>query len=334
MESPEASTIRGVYPLTGMSILIAGGGIGGLTFAIEAYRKGHDIRILEKRPNFEGYGDEGHASFLFNQLGIKVEFSTTVEDYFETDGEGVVILADGQKLAADLVVAADGVDSKSWALGNISSWSSPQEPHHCKGVEGYPQRASIHLGPEAHVVLGKTDDHGAEEDWDKIVPTDKALQYIDGWEPVLAEVVKATPNNRCTDWNSVIQLGDSAHSFLPTSGTGAAMVMEDAYSLATCLQLGGKTNITLAVRVHNKLRFERVSCAQKTGFKNRELFHDTDWDTYVYDNYGKGVDHVITGAPFRNTNTPPGYEYKPWTVKELMDASDRREPVVDEGDWS
>jgi 2-polyprenyl-6-methoxyphenol hydroxylase-like FAD-dependent oxidoreductase len=50
------------------------------------------------------------------ELGIKVEFSTTVEDYFETDGEGVVILADGQKLAADLVVAADGVDSKSWAL--------------------------------------------------------------------------------------------------------------------------------------------------------------------------------------------------------------------------
>jgi hypothetical protein len=57
-------------------------------------------------------------------------------------------------------------------------------------------------------------------------------------------------------------------------------------------------------------------------------------EQYVYDNYGKGVDHVITGAPFRNTNTPPGYEYKPWTVKELMDASDRREPVVDEGDWS
>jgi heterodisulfide reductase subunit A-like polyferredoxin len=69
MESPEASTIRGVYPLTGMSILIAGGGIGGLTFAIEAYRKGHDIRILEKRPNFEGYGKDqpdtrNHSSLI------------------------------------------------------------------------------------------------------------------------------------------------------------------------------------------------------------------------------------------------------------------------------
>lgn len=32
------------------------------------------------------------------------------------------------------------------------------------------------------------------------------------------------------------------------------MAMEDAYSLATCLQLGGKTNAPLAVRVHNYLR--------------------------------------------------------------------------------
>jgi 2-polyprenyl-6-methoxyphenol hydroxylase-like FAD-dependent oxidoreductase len=44
------------YPPSGLSILIVGGGIGGLTFAIEAYRKGHEVRVLEKRPNFEGYG--------------------------------------------------------------------------------------------------------------------------------------------------------------------------------------------------------------------------------------------------------------------------------------
>lgn len=44
------------YPLSGLSILIVGGGIGGLTFAIEAHRKGHDVRVLEKRPNFSGYG--------------------------------------------------------------------------------------------------------------------------------------------------------------------------------------------------------------------------------------------------------------------------------------
>lgn len=44
------------HPLSGLSILIVGGGIGGFTFAIEAHRKGHDVRVLEKRPNFSGYG--------------------------------------------------------------------------------------------------------------------------------------------------------------------------------------------------------------------------------------------------------------------------------------
>jgi 2-polyprenyl-6-methoxyphenol hydroxylase-like FAD-dependent oxidoreductase len=101
------------------------------------------------------------------------------------------------------------------------------------------------------------------------VSTDTALQYIDGWEPFLTEILKATPGHRCTDWKllwrnpqpkwtspnaRVIQLGDAAHSFLPTSGSGAAMAMEDAYSLATCLQLGGKPNAPFAVRVHNHLR--------------------------------------------------------------------------------
>ncbi|KAB8229457.1 FAD-dependent oxidoreductase [Aspergillus alliaceus] len=444
MGTPAASTIRNQYPLTGLSILIAGGGIGGLTFAIEGYRKGHDVCIIEKRPNFQGYGDllliecnalhsikkwpgffeklkaisyksernikkydgtwigswplgDGeNESLAFNrselhgalweyvcELGIQVTFSTTVEDYFETDNEGGVILDDGRKLTADIVVAADGVGSKAWSLvlgkkdfpissgfacyrATFPTGPALENPIIAKEFEGYVDRASIHAGPGAH------DDHNAEEDWDKTVPTDKALEYIKGWEPFLTELIKATPGNRCTDWKllwrnpqptwaspkaRVIQLGDSAHSFLPTSGSGAAMAMEDAYSLATCLQLGGKSNFALAIRVHNHLRFERVSCAQKMGFHHREKYHNTDWDEvaknpdlfskttatwimrhnpeeYAYENYGKVANHILTGAAFRNTNVPPGYTYKPWTVKELMDASDRHEPVVDEGDWS
>lgn len=103
-------------------------------------------------------------------------------------------------------------------------------------------------------------------------------------------------------------------------------------------------------------RFERVSCAQKMGFKNREVFHNTDWDAvaknpemmgkmvgnwlvnhdpeqYTYENYDRCADHLLNGAPFENTNAVPGYKYKPWTVKELLDASERGEPIVDEGDW-
>lgn len=104
-------------------------------------------------------------------------------------------------------------------------------------------------------------------------------------------------------------------------------------------------------------RFERVSCAQKMGFKNRELFHNTDWDAvakdpqilgkmvgnwvvhhdpeqYAYENYADCAEHLLNGEPYENTNSVPGYRYKPWTARELLDAADRGEPVVDDGDWS
>ena len=53
----------------------------------------------------------------------------------------------------------------------------------------------------------------------------------------------------------VIQIGDAAHAFLPTSASGATMALEDSFSLATCLQLSGKSNAPLAVKVHNHLRY-------------------------------------------------------------------------------
>lgn len=42
---------------TGISILVVGGGIAGLTFAIEAHRKGHNVRVIERRPKGETFGE-------------------------------------------------------------------------------------------------------------------------------------------------------------------------------------------------------------------------------------------------------------------------------------
>ena len=77
-------------------------------------------------------------------------------------------------------------------------------------------------------------------------------------------------------------------------------------------------------QAHARHRFERTSCAQKTGFRNRERFIGTDvesirakqlrlgppigaWinrhdaEAYVYENYGRCVRHLIDGTPFENT---------------------------------
>jgi 2-polyprenyl-6-methoxyphenol hydroxylase-like FAD-dependent oxidoreductase len=89
------------------------------------------------------------------------------------------------------------------------------------------------------------------------------------WALVFKELVALTPSktiinfpllwrNPQPNWASpgarVIQIGDSAHSFLPASGNGATQAIEDAISLATCLQKGGKENIEESVRAHIRLR--------------------------------------------------------------------------------
>jgi hypothetical protein len=93
------------------------------------------------------------------------------------------------------------------------------------------------------------------------------------------------------------------------------------------------------------------------GFKNREIFQITDWkkqdpntkpvsktvgnwltyhdpEQYAYDNYHKCAEHLLTGAPFEITNSVPGYKYKPWGVRGLLDQSESRGALEDEGDWS
>jgi len=86
---------------------------------------------------------------------------------------------------------------------------------------------------------------------------------------LLRHVVKATPPGLLVDfrimwrdpqpkWASdggrVIQLGDAAHTFHPSSGNGGTQAVEDAISLAKCLSIAGKDNLQWATRVSNLLR--------------------------------------------------------------------------------
>ena len=38
----------GSYPRSGINVLVIGTGFGGLTAAIECFRKGHDVQIFER----------------------------------------------------------------------------------------------------------------------------------------------------------------------------------------------------------------------------------------------------------------------------------------------
>lgn len=106
------------------------------------------------------------------EIGVVMEFDAAVEGYFETKEKGVggIVLSDGHRFTADLVVAADGVGSKSWELvvgrkeAPISSGfvlyrvtfpaapalENPVIAAELGGESG--SRGILHAGPGAHVV--------------------------------------------------------------------------------------------------------------------------------------------------------------------------------------
>lgn len=206
------------------------------------------------------------------------------------------------------------------------------------------------------------------------------MDEVPGWDPLLKEIISKTPENSIIDWKllwrnpqpqwaseggRVVQLGDSAHSFLPTSGNGATQALEDALSLATCLRLGGKDCISLSTRAHvlmrlvpcrfhyvlawlTDYRYERVSTLQRFGFVNRQALHKADLEEieknpsilgmrmsrwiwrhdparYARENYHDAARAVTEGKAFTNTNIPRGFKYEPWTIEEELEREARGE---------
>ncbi|PQE18320.1 monooxygenase fad-binding protein [Rutstroemia sp. NJR-2017a BBW] len=348
------------------------------------------------------------------KLGIKIEFDHQVVEYYENleTGKGGVVTKDGKKHEADLVIAADGVGSKSQVLvgGQVRAvpsgramWraafpiehldKNPEVKEFFSMVDGKHPIVRTFLGPAAYALtltrpdtmiwIMNHDTTGTEmESWNNTIESEEVLTELDKlpgahkWAPIFQELVKCTPEKTIINFNllwrdpqpswtspgaRVVQIGDSAHSFLPASGNGATLAIEDAISLATCLKKGGKNNIEQAVRAHIRFRFTRTACAQKLGFSNAELLQETNWDTvvdprksapkhpawvfehdaetYAETYYEKTLASMKKGiAPTDDETVPPnyprGYKYEPWGIDQIIeDKKMGRETHLGSGDW-
>ncbi|KAF2173599.1 hypothetical protein M409DRAFT_15878 [Zasmidium cellare ATCC 36951] len=459
-------------PPTGISVLISGAGVGGLTSALEFWRKGCDVRVLERAkeslttgdtfqigpsvrhmfkhyPELQRRHDEVDYNPLFckskhtgermmkpvpfasittpdkngyrpsssthsrpkfhkilleqmERLGIEIEFGKEVVDYYEgvKSAKAGVVLKDGSKEEADLVIAADGLRGKSWSL--VAGEPVPVRSSGSAVFRAaYPVELAIKdpevaarfpleedgtsifelwLGPGMFATFWRNDesmmwsithpDEGtAEESWNHKVSPQTAVDYtatVPGWPEVANKVILATPPDVLIDWKLmwrdpqpswvspggyVVQLGDAAHTFLPSSGNGATQAIEDSASLAACVAIAGKENIPDAARVHNLLRFERVSFLQAMGVARRDArtskngkkeeplmpgmwLWGHDPEAYAEENFEKALAHIKDGAPFKSTNKPANIEYRPWTIDSLSEALEKGEPSILEGDWS
>ncbi|KAL6243718.1 hypothetical protein RBB50_009151 [Rhinocladiella similis] len=253
--------------------------------------------------------------------GIDIRLGQQVTDYFETDSEAGVV-SNGEKLVADCVLAAEGVKSagrkivlgfedppKPSGYAVYRSWfnsdelaKNPRTKHlvingdtHTGwiGEDKHFLAASVKNGTEFSWVLTHKDDADIEEDWQ--FPGDKAevKKNLEGWAPIVHDIVDATPPDRLFDYKLVFRdplptflspkarialIGDAAHPFLPTSIQGASQSMEDGVTLAITLEKAGKNDVQLGLRAYEAIRYGRVHRAQKTGVTTREQWHKADWD--------------------------------------------------------
>lgn len=324
---------------------------------------------------------------------IDVRYLQHVVEYVETPDEGGVKLADGEMLYADLVIAADGIRSKSWQVvtgEEPKTYSSGSAIFRC----AYPTSEAMKIpsirehwdisktGETMHFFLGSVS-HGimligkekicwgwmhrddgttSKESWSAKLSAETALKQLHGdgeWSPEYLAVVEATPPNNIIHWRlvwrdlhkdwvsrkgRVVQIGDAAHAFLPTSVNGGTQAFEDAVSLPCCLRMAldqqGLDGIPTAARVHNTLRLDRVSFIQQLGFKRRHAYYNLDWEAvkkdpsivaaepakwqyehnpekYAMDRFEECRDCLETGKAFKNTNVPEHYTFEPWTVKDI-----------------
>lgn len=274
-------------------------------------------------PRVNGHRGEIHQILFKHALarGIDVRLGHNVASYFETDAHAGVETDSGQKFTADLVLAAEGVRSRGRSLV-LGADDKPQPSGYAVYRAWYPSdellanpltkhlvatgdshaawigqdvhfiAAAIHDGKTMSWVCTHKDEGDIEESWQFPGNYSDVVSLLDGWDPIVTELVRATPPDRLFDFKLVfrtplptfispkartILIGDAAHPFLPTSIQGASQAMEDGIVMAACLDLG-RGDIQEAVRVWQRLRYDRVHEIQKTGVMTREQWHKADWD--------------------------------------------------------
>lgn len=237
-----------------------------------------------------------------------VRLGTTVEG-LDRDGKGL-ILQGGERLNANVVIAADGLRStlRSAAFGpqparftGMTAWRATV-PVAALRSDAPPPTACVWAGPGRHVVsyyvargqvvnfVGVVEkdipDPEAMESWRGVHGTGaqiaEALDDFAGWDPTIIRMIQASQGLSqwalfdrppSTQWVSgkMALVGDAAHPMLPTFAQGASQGLEDAWTVATLVD--GNDSVEDGLNRYASLRQPRTRAIQQRAMRNAHDFH-------------------------------------------------------------
>lgn len=162
---------------------------------------------------------------------------------------------------------------------------------------------SWNKGRDLGWVLTHKDEEDISESWSFPGKVEDVLACLDeaGFPEQFKEVVRMSPAKNLLDYKLVwrgpiatwlpkhdnprmIVVGDAAHCHLPTSGQGGSQSIEDGAAIASCLDKA-KGDVSLALRVFERIRFNRQHVIHMSSVANREEYHKVEWTREFVDKH-------------------------------------------------
>ncbi|KAI0521877.1 putative monooxygenase [Xylaria bambusicola] len=182
---------------------------------------------------FDGHRGEFHEIVYKHalEIGVDIRLGARVEDYFESDDEAGVVLEGGERITANIVLAAEGVRSpgrkivlgyedkpKASGYAVYRVWFDADEIAKDPDLRFFTDNGDKHvawLGPDVHFIAASVkngkdfswvcthkDEADIEESWSLEAPLSDARKVLEGWDPVVQKILDYTPSP-LIDWKLV-----------------------------------------------------------------------------------------------------------------------------------
>ncbi|MDG5493697.1 FAD-dependent monooxygenase [Niveispirillum sp. BGYR6] len=301
----------------GLSEQIAAAGVEPQRQRIQHWQDGHLLRAMERADMRSKHGAPYVYIHRADLHAILVDAAARAGVTLLTDAAAVamegstVVLHDGRRLEADLVVGADGLKSV------VRRLFEPAEAHFTGHVAwralapvddslaDLVQWPGMHIGPNrmvvrypvrqskiVNMVFFARQEGWVQDGW--TIPASRAdlENTFAGWSPEVQTMIAAVPEDRLYKWainarkplsswivdDKVTLLGDAAHAMTPFMGQGAACAIEDAIVLTRALV--ASDSIAEGLTRYVAARHERATFIQLESNANADRMQSADTELF------------------------------------------------------